>query len=70
MKKYPLASEKTRERYLERARQWQKRNYAAKVMWDSCSSAARTAVAEYIANQDGYTIYECCALKDDGDPKI
>lgn len=63
MKQYPKASDEKCREYLDRARQWMDENFTANRMWHSSTYAARTAVAEYIANQDGYTIYECCALE-------
>ena len=39
---------------MEEAEKW----YSTTIMWSSAGFAAKTAVAEYIANQRGLTLYE------------
>jgi hypothetical protein len=56
-KRYPLAPESVAKKCLERAQKWLNNSYTASGMFKP------GAVAEYLANQEGFTLYENFAQK-------
>jgi hypothetical protein len=58
-----LATEEESKVYWEKAEVWFK-DAPAGDMFNDCRSVAGRSVAEYIANQDGITLYKHAAAKD------
>ena len=56
-KQYPSASLPVAEAFVSEAKEWMETNLAAHVMWNDARATGTLAVAEYIANQHGYTLY-------------
>ena len=52
---FEMASKEEAEKYFETVDVW----FATTVMWNDAKYCARTAVAEFLANKDGKTVYEC-----------
>lgn len=64
MKRFPLAPSSMADKFLSQAKKWMSENLTAHIMWNNARPTAASAVAEYIANQQGYTLYENCSLED------
>ena len=47
--------------------EWKRQNATASVMWNDGWGCAKTAIAEYLANQAGYTMYNSFAKEEEGD---
>lgn len=59
-KLYALADDDQARTFLEKAWYWFS-DRDGEVMFEDCGTTVRTAVAEYIANQEGLTLYACKA---------
>jgi hypothetical protein len=51
-----LATKEESEAFCDEARRWQ--NAGGKCMWDDAGSSQMAAIAEYLANQKGLTLFE------------
>ena len=63
--KFPFASKEIAAEVWAEAHKWRDDHEAARVMWDRSGSSYISMVAEYIANQKGYTLYRACSTKPD-----
>ena len=57
-----LATIEKAEEIHNKAKDWLDNSPSA-VMFGSSKTVAKLAVAEFLANQEGLTLYECCAEK-------
>jgi len=63
LKQYPLAPKEIKEEIFNKVEAWMNESLTGDTLWDKSRYAAKAAVAEYLANQNGFTVYEDFAIK-------